>query len=255
MRTGIALLLLLGAAAILVFGCRRQIMDGDDMVRSFDQITQEEAMRLMDTETGYIILDVRTREEYAEAHIPGAICVPNEEIDTEPPPELPDKDQLILVYSRSGRRSKEASQKLFDMGYTNIREFGGIITWPGETVSETAAVRPALMLDGAEPGEADGVTMLVTGYETGLITARLTNTTGEDKYYGVEFALKRKTDGAWQELPWPEERMWIMIAQLIPAGEDSETVCDVSDLEPLEPGEYLLVKGGLEAPFRLVMGE
>ena len=113
-------------------------MDGDGMVRSYEQITQEEAARLMEAEKDYILLDVRTREEYAEAHIPGAVCVPNEEIGTEPPPELPDKDQLILIYCRSGRRSKEAAQKLFDMGYTNIYEFGGIIDWTGEIVTEDA---------------------------------------------------------------------------------------------------------------------
>ena len=81
-------------------------------------------------------MDVRTQEEYKSGHIPNAICVPNETIGTSDIPELPDKGQLIMVYCRSGRRSKEAAQKLADMGYTNIVEFGGIIDWTGETVTE-----------------------------------------------------------------------------------------------------------------------
>ena len=116
-------------------GCGGQIVDGDGMVNSYRQVSQEEAARLMAENPDCVILDVRTREEYEEAHIPGAICVPNETIGEEDVPELSDKAQLILVYCRSGRRSKEASQKLFDLGYTNIVEFGGIQTWPGETVA------------------------------------------------------------------------------------------------------------------------
>ncbi|MBR2832324.1 MAG: rhodanese-like domain-containing protein [Oscillospiraceae bacterium] len=250
------LLFVLCAAALLGFGCSRQIMDGDGMVRSYEQITQEEAARLMEAEKDYILLDVRTREEYAEAHIPGAVCVPNEEIGTEPPPELPDKDQLILIYCRSGRRSKEAAQKLFDMGYTRIREFGGIITWPGETVSDISdAVRPVLMLDGAEEGEADGVRLLVTGYADGKISVRLTNTTEEEKYCGMEFSLSVKKNGAWQELPWPEDMSWIALAQVIPARGETEAVCDASALGALDSGEYLLEKAGVQAEFRLVWSE
>ena len=102
---------------------------------SYRQIRMDEAMALMEEETGYIIVDVRTPEEYAEKHIPNAINIPNETIDTAEIPELPEKDQLILVYCRSGNRSKQASQKLAAMGYTNVVEFGGINSWPGETVS------------------------------------------------------------------------------------------------------------------------
>ena len=98
----------------------------------YKRISQEEAQRLMKSESGCIILDVRTKQEYAEGHIPGAICIPNETIGTTPPAELPDKAQMILVYCRSGRRSKEAAQKLANMGYTNILEFGGIIDWRGK---------------------------------------------------------------------------------------------------------------------------
>ena len=99
----------------------------------YKQISQEEAKDMMARDDGHIIVDVRRQDEYDEGHIPGAILIPNESIDKERPKELPDLDQIILVYCRSGRRSKEASEKLAKMGYTNIYEFGGIITWPGET--------------------------------------------------------------------------------------------------------------------------
>lgn len=102
----------------------------------YTQIDAEEAARLMKTEKDYIILDVRTEEEYQAGHIPNAICIPNETIGTGEIALLKDKDQLIMVYCRSGRRSKEASQKLADLGYNNVREFGGIIDWTGETVTE-----------------------------------------------------------------------------------------------------------------------
>lgn len=99
-------------------------------------ITAEEAKKIMDTESEYVILDVRTEEEFAQGHIPGAILIPDYEIREEAESSLPDKDALILVYCRSGRRSKNAAQILAELGYTNIREFGGIIDWPYETVTE-----------------------------------------------------------------------------------------------------------------------
>ena len=101
----------------------------------YRQITQAEAREIMASDGSYIILDVRTLEEFDEVHIPGAICIPNEEIGTSEIPELPDKDQIILVYCRSGRRSKIASEKLVALGYTNVLEFGGIIDWNGDKVT------------------------------------------------------------------------------------------------------------------------
>ena len=98
----------------------------------YRQISMNEAVKMMKDEKNYIILDARRPDEYAEGHIPGAINVPNEEIGTAEITELPDKSQLILVYCRSGRRSKEASEKLVKLGYTNIVEFGGILDWKGE---------------------------------------------------------------------------------------------------------------------------
>ena len=101
----------------------------------YRQVSMDQAISMMETESGYIILDVRTPEEFAEKHIPGALNIPNETIGTEEIPELPNKEQLILVYCRSGNRSKQASEKLVALGYTNIVEFGGINDWPGETVT------------------------------------------------------------------------------------------------------------------------
>ena len=98
----------------------------------FRQISMDKAVKMMKDEKNYIILDVRRPDEFAEGHIPGAINVPNEEIGTAEIAELPNKSQLILVYCRSGRRSKEASEKLVGIGYTNIVEFGGIQDWKGE---------------------------------------------------------------------------------------------------------------------------
>ena len=102
----------------------------------YRQVTTEEAANIMQTEENYVILDVRTAQEFASGHIPGAVLLPNETIGTEDIPLLPDKDQLILVYCRSGNRSKQAAEKLAQLGYTNIVEFGGINSWTGEIVTE-----------------------------------------------------------------------------------------------------------------------
>lgn len=107
-----------------------------DEKAGYRQITMDEAAVMMEQEQNYIILDVRTVEEFDDKHIPDAINIPNETIGSEEISELPDKNQLILVYCRSGNRSKQASEKLMALGYTNIVEFGGIIDWTGETVSE-----------------------------------------------------------------------------------------------------------------------
>ncbi len=99
---------------------------------SYQQVDAETAKELMDTEDDYVILDVRTQAEYDEGHIPGAILIPHDTVTTAAEDALPDKDQLILVYCRSGNRSKQASQTLVDLGYTNVVEFGGIYSWPYE---------------------------------------------------------------------------------------------------------------------------
>ena len=101
---------------------------------TYEQISGAEAKALMDSESGYIIIDARTQSEYDEGHIPGAILIPEYEIADRAEKELPDKDQLILVYCRSGRRSKIAAEELVKLGYTNVKEFGGIIDWEYEIV-------------------------------------------------------------------------------------------------------------------------
>ncbi len=112
--------------SLTFFGCSKA-------APTYEQISQDKAYEIMKTEKDYIILDTRTPEEFNEGHIPGAICIDYEEIKARAEKELPDKDRLILVYCRSGRRSKIAAQTLCEMGYTNIKEFGGIIDWPYET--------------------------------------------------------------------------------------------------------------------------
>ena len=109
--------------------------DGDSVI-TYEQITPQEAKALMDTETDYIIIDARTEEEFAQGHIANAILIPEYEVAERAEKELPNKNQLILVYCRSGRRSKIASEELVKLGYTNVKEFGGIIDWPYETTVE-----------------------------------------------------------------------------------------------------------------------
>ena len=104
----------------------------NDQGAVYVNITAEEAKQIMDSEEGYIILDVRTQEEYDQGHIPGAIVISHEEIAEKAEEVLTDKNQLILIYCRSGRRSKLAAEALVELGYTNIKEFGGIIDWPYE---------------------------------------------------------------------------------------------------------------------------
>ena len=119
-------------SALMLTGCTGA---GNSTNNTYRQISMEEAVAMMAEETGYIILDVRRADEFAEGHIPGAINVANESIGTDEIPELPDKNQLIMVYCRSGRRSKEAAEKLVKLGYTNIVEFGGILDWKGEIIT------------------------------------------------------------------------------------------------------------------------
>ena len=95
-------------------------------------ISAQQAKEIMEQEEGYVILDTRTQEEYDTGHIPGAILIPYDEVKEKAEAQLTDKDQLILVYCRSGRRSKLAAEDLVALGYTNIMEFGGIIDWPYE---------------------------------------------------------------------------------------------------------------------------
>ncbi len=123
-------LVLLLLAVMMFTACGQDTENNQEAV--YMNITAEEAKKIMDREEGYIILDTRTQEEYDEGHIPGAIVISHDEIERKAETMLPDKDQLLLVYCRSGRRSKLAAEALVKLGYTNIKEFGGIIDWPYE---------------------------------------------------------------------------------------------------------------------------
>lgn len=127
---------LIAIAALLLTGCTAERVESERTQKTYRQIRMEEAQEMMEEEEDYLIVDVRTEAEYKAGHIPGAICIANETIGTEEIAELPDKDQKILVYCRSGNRSKQAAEKLVGLGYTNVIEFGGINEWDGEIVTE-----------------------------------------------------------------------------------------------------------------------
>ena len=127
---GLIIMLLISLSLFGMTAC-----DGENgKASTYEQITAEQAKTIMDTEKDYIIIDARNEEEFAEGHIENAILIPEYEIVSRAEKELPDKEQLILVYCRSGRRSKIASEELVKLGYTNVKEFGGIIDWPYEIV-------------------------------------------------------------------------------------------------------------------------
>ena len=127
---GLIIMLLISLSLFGMTACYGE----NNKTSTYEQITAEQAKSIMDTEKDYIIIDARTEEEFAEGHIENAILIPEYEIKDRAEKELPDKEQLILVYCRSGRRSKIASEELVKLGYTNVKEFGGIIDWPYETV-------------------------------------------------------------------------------------------------------------------------
>ena len=127
MKHGVLILIILLAAALFLSACAKKPESA-----SYQKISKETAKEMMAKDDGHVIVDVRRQDEYDAGHIPGAILIPNESIGTNRPAELPDLDQIILIYCRSGNRSKQAAQKLADMGYKNIYEFGGINTWTGD---------------------------------------------------------------------------------------------------------------------------
>ena len=108
---------------------KEKIIENEVIIK---HVSMNDIVQIMEENENYIILDVRTQAEYNQGHIPNAICIPNETIDENVVNKLPDKNQMILVYCRSGNRSKQAAEKLKKLGYTNLIEFGGIIDWKGE---------------------------------------------------------------------------------------------------------------------------
>lgn len=135
---GLIIMLLISLSLFGMTACgggnKSKIQSESQKPPTYEQITAEQAKTIMDTEKDYVIIDARTEEEFAEGHIENAILIPEYEIAQRAEKELPDKDALILVYCRSGRRSKIASEELVKLGYTNVKEFGGIIDWPYKTV-------------------------------------------------------------------------------------------------------------------------
>ena len=127
---GLIIMLLISLSLFGMTACD----DANGKSSTYEQITAEQAKTIMDTERDYVIIDARTEEEFAKGHVENAILIPEYEIAQRAEKELPDKEQLILVYCRSGRRSKIASEELVKLGYTNVKEFGGIIDWPYEVV-------------------------------------------------------------------------------------------------------------------------
>ena len=139
-KRAIMVILITGVLAGVLTACgnrseNTETVQEEAMKGEYHKITAEEAKNRMDSDDTIIILDVRTQEEYEERHIPGAILIPNESIGTEKQEQLPDMDQEILVYCRSGNRSAQAAKKLVEAGYTQIYDFGGIMDWPYETES------------------------------------------------------------------------------------------------------------------------
>lgn len=141
MKKSIFIFFTISVSAILIFtGCSKKHIlttttptTAEASVPGYKKISQNEAKKIMDTEKDITILDVRTKEEYDEKHIKNAVLLPNEEIENTASKELPDKNRLILVYCRSGNRSRQAAEKLVKSGYTNVYDFGGINTWQYDT--------------------------------------------------------------------------------------------------------------------------
>ena len=173
-------------SALVLWGCEKKKQeepkDTFGETGDYRQISQDKAREMMEKDDGHIIVDVRTQEEYESGHIPGAICIPNENISDRQLEELPDFDQIILVYCRSGRRSKEAASKLAGMGYKNVYEFGGIIDWTGETVLENEPEPEkqltTLVFDSFDGGGPE--------YEISLDDPEIVSYTMKKKYYSDE---------------------------------------------------------------------
>ena len=111
-------------------------IESEELENTFLQISASEAKGLMEGSEPFVLLDVRNQDEFEEGHIEGALLIPLDQIAELAPDLIPDKEVLILVYCRSGRRSVEASQQLVDLGYTQVVEFGGILDWPYEVVKD-----------------------------------------------------------------------------------------------------------------------
>ncbi|MBR3364014.1 MAG: rhodanese-like domain-containing protein [Solobacterium sp.] len=244
------------AAVLAVFtlaGCARE------KENTYRSISQEEALAMMASEKDYIILDVRRTDEFAESHLPDAVNVPNETITDSMPAELPDPNQLIFVYCRSGNRSKQAAEKLAAMGYTNIVEIGGITTWPGRIEEgedmKNAFTKIDLIMDMHKDGELDGVTLSLKEFAYPIMKMVLSNQSGKPFTYGSAFVLETNDNGEWKETEQSRNMMWTMEAYELADGESVELSADISLLGDLYPDRYRIGKEGIMAEFRLVYTE
>lgn len=240
-------------AVCILIGC-------GEKTSAYRSVSQSEAMAMMESETDYVILDVRRPDEFETKHIPGAVNIPNETITDTMPAELDDLSQLIFVYCRSGNRSRQAAQKLAGMGYTNIVEIGGIETWPGEITEgkeiQEALTKNDLILDGCTPGETDGITLTAESFACPNLEMVLTNQSGSTFAYGSAFTLEINDNGEWKETEQSRQMMWTKEAYELPDGESIRLSADLSRLaEPLVPGRYRIGKAGIYAGFRLVYTE
>jgi rhodanese-related sulfurtransferase len=241
----------MASGSLFLNGCAKQ---AEVSGPAYTQISAEEAKEKMDTLESYVIVDVRTRQEFAEdGHIPGAVCVPVESIEEKAPADLPDRDQVLLVYCRSGNRSRQAAEKLVNMGYTNVFEFGGIRDWPYETVSEDreAPADLTLVSENSEPGDTDGVGLEVTGFHDMILESAITNHSDEPYSYGNPFSLQIFENGEWKDMEWTEQPVWTMIAYELQAGESAARSDDLTLIKNLRKGTYRLITGDLEAQFEL----
>lgn len=161
-----------------ITGCGAANQNAGSETAGYTQITQAEAADMMARDDGHVIVDVRRQDEYDAGHIPGAILIPNESIGCDSPEALPDYNQIILIYCRTGNRSKQAAEKLAAMGYTNIYEFGGIVDWTGDVVKgetgmETKNIKTIYLAGGCFWGcqkffdQFDGVVYTEVGYANG----------------------------------------------------------------------------------------
>lgn len=170
----------IAASVLVLVGCSKSADDDNGAPGSYTQISMQDAIEMMERDDGHIVVDVRRHDEFDAGHIPGAVCIPNETITEEAPTALPDKDQIILIYCRSGRRSKEASQKLCDMGYTNVYEFGGIIDWTGDVVTEDAAENVADTEVAADTAKTERETLLVIDSGNAVMRAHFEDNASAD---------------------------------------------------------------------------
>ena len=249
---GIGLACLLLCISICVSCAKTQVSDS-----ALITISAEDANEMMQAQD-CLIVDVRTRQEYAEKHIPQAVNIPLDEIGSSIPQKILDAKGPVLLYCRSGRRSHQAAEKLVSLGMETVYDFGGIIDWPYETVSsdeEAEMISPVLMLDHHEQTETDGILFEVTGFADNMLYAEITNQSDAVYVYGEAFELRVKENGEWKQVPWADEPVWIEVAWELAPGESAQVKCAMTLVKTIDSGEYMLVKGGLETPFTLVYSE